>query len=183
MNSKTITLCFLLLLSFSINAQTTESDYQYLIHQQLGGQREYKVESGYVDILTEDYAIEVKFANKWKHAIGQALWYALQTNKKAGIVLVKKKETDYKYVIQLGSALSYAGLDSLVKVWVWPDDFDNTENSWQNAISPDQESSSGQYWITKSSKIRHNSRCGNFENTNGKHCSATDGVACKRCGG
>lgn len=33
------------------------------------------------DILTDEYAIEVDFANKWAEAIGQALNYAIQFNK------------------------------------------------------------------------------------------------------
>ena len=38
--------------------------------------------NGRVDIVTDEYAIEVEWANNWKHSIGQALWYSIQTNKK-----------------------------------------------------------------------------------------------------
>ena len=41
------------------------------------------------DILTDTHAIEVDFADKWAEAIGQSLNYAMQTGKKAGIVLVQ----------------------------------------------------------------------------------------------
>ena len=44
------------------------------------------------DILTDTHAIEVDFADKWAEAIGQSLNYAMQTGKKAGIVLVLKDE-------------------------------------------------------------------------------------------
>lgn len=41
-----------------------------------------------VDCLTDEYAVEVDFAEKWAEAIGQALFYALKTGKKPGIVLI-----------------------------------------------------------------------------------------------
>ena len=42
------------------------------------------------DILIDTHAIEVDFADKWAEAVGQSLNYAIQTGKKAGIVLVLK---------------------------------------------------------------------------------------------
>ena len=38
-----------------------------------------------VDCLTDEYAIEVDFAKKWAEAVGQSLYYAEMTEKKAGI--------------------------------------------------------------------------------------------------
>ena len=116
----------LFLLTFwvlGVQAQQTESDYVRLIQGELGGEREVAVTSGFVDLLTDKLAIEVDFASKWKEAVGQSLWYGLQTNRKPAIVLIKRKKTDQKYVIQLGSALSYAGLSDRIEVLVWPDDF------------------------------------------------------------
>ncbi len=104
-------------------SQQYEADYAELIQCELGGEREVHVTSGYVDLLTETLAIEVEFANKWKQAIGQALWYGLQTNKKPAIVLIKRSKSDQKYVVQLGSALNYAGLDGRIQVMIWPEDF------------------------------------------------------------
>ena len=46
------------------------------------------------DILTEEYAIELKKHPGWKDAIGQRLNDAFQSNKKAGIVLIVDKTTD-----------------------------------------------------------------------------------------
>lgn len=39
------------------------------------------------------------------------------------------------------------------------------------------------YWITSSSGIRHNSRCQHYANSNGRYCGASEGRACKKCGG
>lgn len=116
-------ICFSFVSAFSQKLQ--EADYIQLINQHFRGEREVGVNSGRVDIVTDSFAIEVEFAPKWKNAIGQSLWYGLQTNKRPGIVLVKKvgKELEHnKYVIMLHSALDYGGLHD-IKVWVWPDDF------------------------------------------------------------
>ena len=40
-----------------------------------------------VDCLTDKYAVEFDFANKWAESIGQALHYQLMTGKKAKVVL------------------------------------------------------------------------------------------------
>ena len=39
------------------------------------------------------------------------------------------------------------------------------------------------YWLTASSKKRHNSNCRYYQKTKGRSCGKTDGVACKVCGG
>lgn len=54
-----------------------------------------------VDCLTDTHAIEVEYAHKWKQAIGQSLHYALMTDKQAGIVLILRKEADYRYLESL----------------------------------------------------------------------------------
>lgn len=165
-----------------LNAQPYERDYQLMIQQQMGGQMEVNVDGGRVDLLTDEYAIEIEFANKWKQSIGQALWYGLQTNKTPGIILIKREgHNDNKYIIQLGSALSYAGLSS-VRVWVWPDDFPGATS----AVSQARQLSSpaGEYWLNTNSNKRHNAGCRNFNNTTrGRFCTATEGDACGICGG
>ena len=67
------------------------------------------------DCLTETHAIEFDFGRKWAEAIGQALYYGIQTGKKPGIVLILEKETDRKYFIRLNSVIMHYGLD--VDVW------------------------------------------------------------------
>ncbi len=181
---------FLALFSLNYNeiyAQKYEADYSVLIQQELGGQREVAVTSGFVDILTEEFAIEVEFANKWKEAIGQSLWYGLQTNRSPGIVLIKKEDKEQKYAIQLGAALQYGGLDQKIKVWIWPDDFDLEpgtlgQNHPENP-SNQQESENRSYWLSSSTQTRHNSNCRYFEKSNGNYCSKEKGKACKICGG
>ena len=57
------------------------------------------------DCVTESHAIEIEFADKWADAIGQSLYYSLQTGKIAGIVLILESETDHKYWEQLNSTI------------------------------------------------------------------------------
>lgn len=177
LKKQTFTLFLLLAIMTNLTAQSYEWNYRDSIQVILGGTVEYPVESGRVDILTDEYAIEVEFANKWKDAIGQSLWYGLQTNRQPAIVLVNKRKADYKYVIQLGSALSYAKLD--IKVWVWPDDFTDIAPTEYEAVPV----KSTKYWMTKSSRKRHNPSCMYYKKYNGRYCKRTEGTACMLCGG
>ena len=63
------------------------------------------------DILTDTHAIEVDFADKWAEAIGQSLNYAMQTGKKAGIVLVLKDRGDEKHLERLREMTRHYSMD------------------------------------------------------------------------
>lgn len=41
-----------------------------------------------VDLLNDEYAIEVDWAPKWAEAIGQATWYSLVTNRNPAVLLL-----------------------------------------------------------------------------------------------
>jgi len=179
-----LTQIILSLIAFSSFSQTYESDFVNLIQKELGGEREVSVTSGYVDLLTDEYAIEVEFANKWKQAIGQALWYGLQTNKRPAIVLIKKSLRDQKYVNQLFSALNYGALDHKLKVWVWPDDLKKSQITEPGPMgTSDIPENNEEYWLTSSSMKRHNSGCRYYQHSKGKSCTKKEGIACKVCGG
>lgn len=45
-----------------------------------------------------------------------------------------------------------------------------------------QQQSTG-YWITSSSRKRHNSSCRYYQSSNGRPCTADEGIPCKICGG
>jgi hypothetical protein len=62
------------------------------------------------DCLTDENAIEFDFGAKWAEAIGQALYYSIQTGKRAGVVLILEKESDRKYWIRLNSVIQHFGL-------------------------------------------------------------------------
>ena len=62
------------------------------------------------DCVTSSHAIEFDFGKKWAESIGQALYYSIQTGKKAGVVLILEKKSDYKYWIRLNTIIEHFGL-------------------------------------------------------------------------
>ena len=64
-----------------------------------------------VDCLTDEYAIEFDFANKWSESIGQALYYAKMTGKKPAVYLIMENaEKDKKYLKRIQSLANDLGL-------------------------------------------------------------------------
>ncbi len=79
-----------------------------------------------IDCLTDKYAIEFDFANKWAESIGQALYYASSTGKEAGIVLIiENPEKDLKYLKRLKNVTKKYN----IKVWtITPEDVSAVSN-------------------------------------------------------
>ena len=69
-----------------------------------------------VDCLTDSHAVEFDWAKKWAESIGQSLYYALQTGKRAGVVLILKRRKQYKYWIRLNSTINHFRLP--VDTWL-----------------------------------------------------------------
>ena len=117
MKRKFLFLIMLLLLPIFFNARLHyEKVYQNKVAEMMDGNTETVLEDGTrVDILTDDYAIEVDFADKWAEGIGQCLHYSLMTGKKAGLVLIAENvDKDEKYIVR---ALNVAKNHN-IKVWV-----------------------------------------------------------------
>lgn len=104
----------LLLLIFACAApqqQTlrTEKDYQIAFNDAYFHGRakmEVSVKYGRIDLLTDEYAVEVDRLEKFHEAIGQALHYARETGKKPAIAIFMEEQRDedkekLKYVIRL----------------------------------------------------------------------------------
>lgn len=65
-----------------------ECDYQANLQQLLGGRREVRCQAGIIDLLTDDYLIEVKHYKSWKHALGQLIAYDMYVkNRQLGLAL------------------------------------------------------------------------------------------------
>lgn len=96
----------------------TERDFQEAFNRVYfhgKAEMEVPVKYGRIDLLTNDYAIEVDKLEHFHEAIGQALHYAKETGKKPGIAIyiLHHKESDkekLKYVTRL---CNYYG----IKVW------------------------------------------------------------------
>ena len=93
----------------------SESSYQHAYCSAHNGIEEYELsDKTRVDCLTETYAIEFDFANKWAESIGQALHYGLKTDKNPKVVLIldnKYKEQQMVYVDRLKRIGQDYGID------------------------------------------------------------------------
>ncbi len=75
-----------------------ESYYQNQWCNKWHGVTEYRLDDETrVDCLTQNYAVEFDFAQKWAESIGQSLYYSLETGKKPAIVLIIEDEYDFIY--------------------------------------------------------------------------------------
>src|SRR5690606_32212999 len=68
-----------------------------------------------VDLLNDEYAIEVDWAYKWAEAVGQATYYGIVHNRKPGIILLRRKgENVDRYVYRCQVCCAKYG----IPVWV-----------------------------------------------------------------
>ena len=67
------------------------------------------------DCLSEKYVLEFDYADLWYESIGESLHYALQTGRRAGIVLIMEKESDMKYWIKLKKTVDHYNLP--IDIW------------------------------------------------------------------
>lgn len=178
----------LLLLASLIGSAQSESFYvDWLNNHEFRGQTEVMLPNGRADIVNSVYAIEVEWASNWKHSIGQALWYGLQTNRKPGIVLIMKDISERKYGVMLQSALDYASITDKIQVWFYPEDFGQTFGDVEietNTYRQNLIQEHGHFTCNKNSGVRHNSGCTYFNCPNCVPCGPDDGKkACGKCGG
>jgi len=99
-----------------------EKDYQKYFCKILGGVTEYRLkDKTRVDCLLDDYAIEVDFAQKWAESIGQSLYYASQTSRKAAVLLIMEDNIkDQKYLRRLEDVSQEHKID----IWTINKDFE-----------------------------------------------------------
>lgn len=85
-----------------------EKHYQEAWCREHGGQAEVVLADGTrADCITATHAVEHDFGKKWAEAIGQSLYYSLQTGKRAGIVLILDGPKDRKYWLRLNSTIQH----------------------------------------------------------------------------
>ena len=70
----------------------------------------------YVDCLTDTHAIEYERSKNWYESIGQSLYYATETNKKAGIVFIEVRK-DKRYLNRVLKTIEAQGLNNKIDVW------------------------------------------------------------------
>ena len=72
-----------------------------------------------VDCLTDSHAIEFDWGKKWHEGIGQSLYYAVQTEKRAGVVLILTKRKHYRYWLRLNTTIQHHDLP--IDTWLIED--------------------------------------------------------------
>lgn len=106
------------LISLSLNAQLVkqkEAYYQNMFAQEIKGQTEVVLnDRARVDIVTQEYAIEVDFAPKWAESIGQSLYYGIMLHKKPGVVLIVDGNKEQRYI----NRLLYTAENYYITVWI-----------------------------------------------------------------
>jgi len=60
-----------------IRASTKEAIIQVRLHGELGGRMEVTTPSGQIDLLTDEFLIEVKNISEWKRGVGQVVVYSV----------------------------------------------------------------------------------------------------------
>ena len=119
---KVISLLFLLILSLQAKNLHKEKVYQEHFCKEFGGITEYRLkDKTRVDCLIDTHAIEVDFAKKWAESIGQSLYYASKTSRKAAVLLImENKERDQKYLNRLENVSRTHNID----IWIINKDFE-----------------------------------------------------------
>lgn len=119
----------LILCALSLNAKHLYKEKVYQEHfcKQFGGITEYRLkDKTRVDCLLNEYAIEVDFAQKWAESIGQSLYYASQTSRKAAVLLIMEdQKKDEKYLHRLKDVSQKHGIE----IWVIDREFKIQQDS------------------------------------------------------
>ena len=98
---KIILSLFFFIVTSSSQALEKEKYYSDKFCAEQSGQADYTLQDkSRVDCLTETHAFEVDWADGMKvyEAIGQSLYYASQTGKKPGILLLIRKDNSEKHI-------------------------------------------------------------------------------------
>jgi len=109
---------YLILLLIPFDALANNEDYHNNIYcSKEKGIKEFILENKVrVDCLTKDYAIEMDWCNKWYEGITQALYYAMLTNNKAKLVLIKNSSNDNKYINRALQTIRFYNLPITLEV-------------------------------------------------------------------
>lgn len=104
--------------AFPAHGQELEKDRQEQLCAGMEINR-YLPNGTHVDCLTDDYAIEVDFSNKWAEAIGQSLMYAAELERLPGIILVCQQGTNPSLCLKHGYLIEQTANWWRIGMTVW----------------------------------------------------------------
>ena len=107
---------FNIFIFFSLPTYSLENEkyYSEMYCKELSGKVNHNLaDKSKVDCLTDTHAYEVDWADGMKvyEAIGQSLYYASQTNKKPGIILLIRKNNSEKHIRKVKEVINFFKLD------------------------------------------------------------------------
>lgn len=161
--------------------------------------RKWAVTNGKVHIITGPI-IRPNYSSIGPNKVTVPQWYykiivSIEQEKAIAFILPNRKPQKplINFVVTIDKIEEITKLDFLNKV---PEDLENKieaesdplkwllTNKNKTIQQRIDKTDSGEYWVTQSSGIRHNSKCKNFKKTKGKTSDKTGGKrACKICGG
>ena len=114
-NRKSIS-AFILIFFLSLSSKALEKEkyYSEMYCEELSGKVNHTLaDKSKVDCLTDTHAYEVDWADGMKvyEAIGQSLYYASQTNKKPGIILLIRRNNSEKHIRKVKEVINFFELD------------------------------------------------------------------------
>jgi hypothetical protein len=94
-----------------------KKDFQAAWCEEIGGEAEVVFKDGTrIACLTDEYAVEVDYSEKWAESIGQSLYNATITNKKPGVLLITRGDEDQRYLTRLKTV----AIKTNVTIWTTP---------------------------------------------------------------
>lgn len=184
-------------LALNVFQEDNEAVWRDALAEALGGKTEVSVEGGRVDVLTDQYAIEVDRSKKYHEGVGQALHYAAETGKIGVVALMEDSGeiSDHKKQMIFEQLCKPNGLNLLILKPARGSNsgFAATGSGTQNSYTPPsrastytpspQKQATGRYWISSTGKT-HRSGCRYYGTTKtGRYSSTGSGDNCMKCGG
>ena len=114
MSNNLFLIIILLIISINGHATETEKYYSDKFCDEISGHSDYSLnDKSRIDCMTETHAFEVDWADGMKvyEAIGQSLYYASQTDKVPGILLLIRKDNFEKHIRKIKEVIRYFNLD------------------------------------------------------------------------
>lgn len=75
-------------IALAVSPGAPEASWRDALSRRLGGRSESQVEFGRIDVLTDTYAIEIDFIDKWQEGVGQALHYGDASSRTSCLALI-----------------------------------------------------------------------------------------------
>jgi len=165
--------------ALDLKVGAAESIWRDALAAKLGGQSEVAIEGGRVDVLTDQWAIEIDKPGKWHEGLGQALHYGDVTERQPVLALMSHSinvDNIQERVRRRYDLVEEQCVKNGVQLVIL------YARQSQVTSTPDEATSS--HWLNTLSGTRHNLGCHFFHNTDqGRSCGPSEGRACTKCGG